>query len=286
MYKHLSDNNLFDLYQSGFRINHNTETAIVHVFNDLKISSDNHNVSVLILLDLSAAFDTVDHAILLKRLEYCLVFSGTVLNWLSFYFIARSFSISVGDFNLDWVSISYGVPQGSNLGPLLLSLYMLPLGSIRQYNISYHSYADDTQLYISVSVSNLSPVNDHVQCINDVRHWMTKNFLQLDDDKTEILLVGLKALRHQICSLLTPLSVKPSKHDKNLGVIIDTNLNFQTHISSVSKTAFYHLRNISKVISFISLSDAEKLVHAFISSRLDYCYAFFAGVTKKALHKL
>ncbi len=80
--------------------------------------------------------------------------------------------------------------------------------------------------------------------------------------------------------------MKLSEHVTNLGVIIDSNLNFQKHISSISKTAFYHLRNISKVRSFISLSDAEKLVHAFISSRLDYCNALFAGVTKQALNKL
>lgn len=278
---------MFDLYQSGFRINHSTETALVRVVNDLKINSDNHKVSVLILLYLSAAFDTVDHAILLSRLENYIGFKGTVLQWLSSYLRGRSFSVSIGDCLSDEVSVLYGVPQGSVLGPLLYNLYMLPLGSIiRQYSISYHSYADDTQLYISVSGNHLSAVNDLIQCINEVRHWMTKNFLQLNDDKTEILLVCPKALRQQISSLLTPLSVKPSEHVKNLGVIIDSDLNFRKHISSISKTAFYHLRNITKVRSFISLSDAEKLVHAFIPSRLDYCNALLAGITKQALHRL
>ncbi len=132
---------------------------------------DNHNVSVLVLLDLSATFVTVDHHIQLKRLEHCLGFSSTVLNWLSSYLTGRSFSVSFGDFKSDQVSISYGVPQGSILGPLLFSLYMLPLGSIiHQYNISHHSYADNTQLHISVSANNPSPVNDLIQCINDVRH--------------------------------------------------------------------------------------------------------------------
>lgn len=95
---------------------------------------------------------------------------------------------------------------------------------------------------------------------------MTANFLQLIDDKTEIVLVGPKTLRHQICSLLTPFPVKPSEHARDLGVITDTKLNFQKHISYVSKTAFYHLRNISKVRPISSLPDSEKLVHAFISS--------------------
>lgn len=147
---------------------------------------------------------------------------------------------------------------------------MLPLGSIiQQYNISYQSDADDTQLYISVSANHLNPVNDLIQCITEVKHWMVKNFLQLDEDKTEIFLAGPKALRHQINSLLNPLSVKPCDNVINVGVILDADLNFQKHISSISKTAFYHLRNISKARSFLSQSDSEKLVHAFISSQLD-----------------
>lgn len=164
---------------------------------------------------------------------------------------------------------------------------MLPLGSIiQQYNISYQSYADDTQLYISVSANHLNPVNDLIQCITEVKHWMAKNFLQLDEDKTEIFLAGPKALRHQINSLLNPLSVKPCDNVINVGVILDADLNFQKHISSISKTAFYHLRNISKVRSFLSQSDSEKLVHAFISSQLDYCNGLFAGLAKQTLNKL
>ena len=85
----------------------------------------------------------------------------------------------------------------------------------------------------------------------------SKHFLQLNEDKTEILLVGPKALRQNIPSLLTPLSVKPCEHVNNLGVILDADLTFQRHISNISKTAFYHLRNISKVRCFLSQSDSE-----------------------------
>ena len=93
LHMYLSYNNFFDVYQSGFRVNHSTETALVRVVNDLKISSDNHKVIVLVFLDLSAAFDTVDRVILLKWLEYCLGLRGTVLNWLSSYLVGRSFSV-------------------------------------------------------------------------------------------------------------------------------------------------------------------------------------------------
>ena len=145
---YLSNQNLFDVYQSSFRDNHSTETALIRVINDLKISTVNHEVSILVLLDLSAAFDTVDHEILLQRLEHCLGLKGTVLHWFSSYLTGRSFSVSIGNYESDEVDISYGVPQGSILCPLLFNLYMLPLGSIiQQHNISYQSYADDTIIH-------------------------------------------------------------------------------------------------------------------------------------------
>ena len=145
LHAYLSHNNLFNIYQSGIRVKHSTETALVKVVNDLKINSDHRKVSILVLLDLSAAFDTVDHTIFLHRLEHCI--RGTVLNWLSSYLTGRCLTVSIGNFKSDKLDIPYRVPQGSILGPLLFNLYMLPLGSIiQQYNISYHAYANDTQL--------------------------------------------------------------------------------------------------------------------------------------------
>lgn len=244
---------------------------------------DNHKVSVLVLLDLN----TVDHNILIQRLKHCVGLKGTVLNWLSSYLTGRSFSVSIGNFKSDKISIPYGVPQGLILGPLLFNTYMLPLGSIiQQYKVSYRSYADDTQLYILVSANEHDPLNSLIQCISDISSWMSKNFLQLNQDKTETLVVGPKALRHEIQSLLTPLSIQPREHVKNFGVVLDADLNFHKHMSNIFKTAFYHLRNIAKVRCFLSQSDSEKLVHAFISSRLDYCNALFAGLPKQTLNKL
>ena len=287
LYLHLSNNNLFDANQSGFRVNHSTETTLVRVVNDLNVSTDNHKVSILELLDLSAAFVTVDHKIILHRLEHYLGLKDIALNWFLSCLTGRSFSASVGNHNSDKIITPYGVPQGSILGPLLFNIYMLPLGSIIQkHNVSYQSYADDTQLYISVSANNLDPVNSLIQCITDISSWMSKNFLQLNQDKTEILLVGPKALRHKIQPLLTSLPVQPSEHVKNLGVHLDADLSFHRHIFTISKTAFYHLRSIAKVRCFLSQSDSEKLVHAFISSRLDYCNALFAGLPKQTINKL
>ncbi len=109
---------------------------------------------------------------------------------------------------------------------------------------------------------------------------MTTNFLLLNSDKTEILLIGPKNSTGVDGCTVTSSTIK------NMGVILDSSLSFENHISNVTKTAFLHLRNIAKLQNMWSVSDAEKLVHAFMASRLDYCNALLGGWPASSINKL
>ena len=146
---------------------------------------DQHNSAILVLLDLSAAFDSVDHRILLSRLSNRFGITGTALEWFRSYLSDRTQFVQVNGAHSVSHVLEFGVPQGSVLGPLLYSMYTSPLGEIaRRHQMFYHFYADDTQLYITFRTSSVSDMNlsnaKLVNCVRDMDAWRE---LMLDTKK-------------------------------------------------------------------------------------------------------
>ena len=292
--KYLINNNLNESLQSAYKSGHSTETALVRVKNDIMMSIDQGKPVILVLLDLSAAFDTVDHNVLFSRLKDMFGLSGRVLEWFRSYLEQRSQRASVHGILSDIQFLLSGVPQGSVLGPLVFTMYTRPLGIIAQrYGVKYHLYADDTQLYISLDPDNelnfSSSLKNLEHCIADIRLWMTQNLLKLNDNKTNILYL---ASPHCVKSLKTPAlqmgasSITPNGSVKNLGVIFDQCINMHEHVTSVCRAAYYHLKNIHCLKAFLTQESLLTVVHAFVTSRIDYCNSLLYGISDYNINRL
>ena len=190
---YLNANNLFPTSQSAHRPGHSTETALFNMMNDILHALDNGDVTVVTLLDLSAAFDTIDHSILGQRLEHLCGISGTPLKWFRSYLSNRTQIVTINNKLSQPTLLNFGVPQSSVLGPILFILYTKPLTTlIQRHSISNQSFADDTQLHNSCRPDQIdTSVQGMQDCISDVKTWMTSNKLKLNDDKTECLLIVL-----------------------------------------------------------------------------------------------
>jgi len=291
---YLSDNCLNESLQSAYKSCHSTETALLKVKNDIMTSVDNRKAVVLVLLDLSAAFDTIDHGVLFGRLKNMFGLSGKVLEWFRSYLDQRYQSVSIHESMSESCHLQFGVPQGSVLGPLIFVLYTKPIGIIaRKFGVQYHLYADDTQLYVSLDLGNeqnfTSSLENLKHCIAEIRLWMTQNMLKLNDDKTDIIYMTSS---HYAKSLKTPgldigeSCINPSNTVKNLGVLFDKCLTMNDQVTSVCRAAYYHLKNIRSLKPFLSTKALITVVHAFITSRIDYCNSLLYGMSDYNTNRL
>ncbi len=248
----LSQNNKLDANQSGFRGGHSTKTALLSVTEALRIAKADSKSSVLILLDLSSAFDTVNHQILLSTLS-SLDITGIPLRWFESYLTGRSFRVTWGREVSKAHQLVTGVPQGSVLGPLLFSTYTTSLGLIIQaHGFSYHCYADDTQLYFSFQPDDPTVAARISGCLADISAWMKKHHLQLNLAKTELLVLPATPTLHDFTIQLGSSTITPLSSVRNLGVIFDEQLTFKDHIAKTARSCRFALHNIRKIRPFLT----------------------------------
>eukprot|EP00057_Strongylocentrotus_purpuratus_P003147 XP_003726023.1 PREDICTED: RNA-directed DNA polymerase from mobile element jockey-like [Strongylocentrotus purpuratus] len=223
---YLRDNALLASRQSAYRPSFSVETALTRVQDDLLKILDDGNEAMLVLLDLSSAFDTVDHSILLKRLSASFGITGAVKTWLASYLEGREQRVLIDGKTSSSEVIRWGVPQGSVIGPLLFICYTTLLQSIAEHhNVECMMYADDLQLYTAMTPATRHESKERLElCITEIRNWMKDNKLVINDGKTEMLHLTSSRKRgsHQELSPLTvgDTSISSSTTVRDLGVVI------------------------------------------------------------------
>ena len=216
--------------QSGFRPGHSTETALLKLHNDLIVSSDSGLSTLLLCLDFSSAFDTVDHSLLLDVLDKSFNITSDALRWIKSYLSGRYSYVSIESSKSTPVSLSYGVPQGSILGPLLFILYTSELPHIiSSHSLNSQMYADDSYVYSTFSNSSLESVlNKIAACLQSIISWSSSMCLKLNPDKFELIYFNKSSKSLNPLPLVLPppssLSISPSPLIRSLGFLFDSNL--------------------------------------------------------------
>ena len=252
--KHLQDNQLYEPMQSAYRPAHSTETPLVRVTNDLLRAVDKQQAGILVILDLSAVFDTVDHNILLQRLHEEIGVCGVPLQWFESYLTGRKQAITINKISSSECDLIYGVPQGSVLGPILFTCYTMPIGAIvRKHGLGLHMYADDIQLYISFKpVGGCDLATERIEaCVTDMRSRMYTNKLQLNDTKTAVMVIC--SVHNQSKFNVSHIQVGDSEIQavsvvRSIGAHLDETLNMRSRVNSLCRRAHFYLRNISKIL--------------------------------------
>ena len=285
LYNFLTDSNSIYVNQFGFRKKHSTNHALIRLTEDIRSSLDNNEIVCGVFIDLQKAFDTVDHNILLSKLDYYGI-RGTANEWFNSYLSNRRQFVSINGHDSGEVNMSYGVPQGSVLGPLLFLIYINDLHKALKYSTTRH-FADDTYLLNS----NHSPKQLQKQLNLDLRflcNWLKANKISLNASKTELLIFRHpnKRVNFEFKIKIDGKKLIPSKYVKYLGVLIDSHLNWSYHINSLSSKLSRAIGMLAKIRHYVSEGTLRSIYFGIFSSLLTYGSQIFGQIANKHLRRL
>ena len=263
--------------------------TLLKIQSDLLLAMDDHKASLVVFLDLSAAFDTIDHTILVNRLRNDYGLCGKTLDWLESYP-----SVHIKDNSSEYTKLNFGVPQGLVLKPLLFSYYTKPIrATAAKHKLKIPLCADETQLYVSFRLSRYTEAIAALcrleACINEIQTWMKNNKLQLNADKTEYLIVASPNVLPKITLRpinISGIAIEPSMSAKNLGVMVDKHLNMCARVNQICRKAHFLLKKIGDIRNCLSIVTTELLIHAYVTSQLDCCNSLLYGLPNSCILKL
>ena len=269
--------------QYGYKSGYNTESLIIKVTNDLLIASDAKTATVLLLLDLSAAFDTIDKGKLMQILHSEIKIGGNALKWFYSYLFGRTQKVRIGNELSEEVILEFGVPQGSVLGPILFNIYICSLYShVESLGFSIKGFADDHQVYASFTPEfqyNMLTANLR-NIISNIYKWMNTYFLKLNPEKTQIIVFGPSDILDRITihgHLMNNGCLRFIDDVKNLGFYLDSTLSYDYQVNEIVKSCFMSIKTISSIKHFLGYEQKRMLVSSLILSKLDYCNSMYFG---------
>ena len=290
--KHLVEQELESDFEHGYKEGHSTETLLVKAVNDLLQSCDNGLPSVIMLLDLSAAFDTVDQEKLLRILEEEIGIEGTALKWFRAFITDRTQRVKIRDEYSETGSLVYGEAQGSVLGPPLFNIYIRSLKKhVEPSKFSIFGFADDHQLIKTfLPVMQVEALDGDInRCFELITEWMNSFYLRLNATKTKILVICPPSMRNNIKiqgTFINGSCIRFDEWAKNLGVVLDNELSFKEHIGKIVSSCFVVIRKLSKIRDFLTYEELRTAVSTYVFSVLDYCNALFFGIQTELIDKM
>ena len=281
---HTNKHKLHSRKQYGYKKGHSAEMLLVKVVNDLLIACDKKTATVLLLLDLSAAFDTVDQNKLLKILYDEIGIHGIAFSWFGSFPLNRTQQVKIGNSYSSENILQFGVPQGSVLGPILFNIYIRSFyRQVSTLSFEVEGFADDYQLLKQFNaIFQVKALGeDTEQCFQVIESWMNEFFLRLNPSKTNILVVCPPSVNVNISingTFINRKCIRFAKSAKLLGIIFDTDMSFDKQIKKLSTSCFKTIRDISLIKAFLTLDQLKTLVSTLVFSKLDYCNALYYGI--------
>ena len=289
-------NSLLPNYQSAYRQYHSCETSLVKLVNDILWAMEKQLVTVVVILDLSAAFDTVDHDLLLEVLEKRFGIAGAARKWYTSYLKPRLLKVSIRSSTSQPRQLDYSVPQGSIQGAFLFIAYASTLDPVVQPSgLELTGFADDHSIRTTFKPSKLDHKGecDTIANIEEtmlkVKSWMDQVCLKLNEAKTEFIYFGWPSQLGK-CTVSTidinGENIARSKVTKYLGAHLDSALNFKKHIKTKCKAAMFNLQRIRAARKYLTKSASNKLIISLVISHLDYANGLLGGLPKCTIDQL
>ena len=292
---HCISNKLLPDYQSAYRKNYSTETSLIKLVSDILWAMERQEVTALTVLDLSAAFDTVDHEILIELLEHQFGTIKLALNWFKTYLYSRKFIVDIDGHHSKEIDLKFSVPQSSLAGPILYLAYASTLRYVIPDTnmININGYTDDHSLNKNFRADNrieeISPIRSLELCMNDIKGWMDSNRLKMNATKTEFIMFGSKK-QLQKCtteSLKVKNDIVPTSDTiKYLSAWLHQHLSFKTHIKKKCQTAMMNLQRIKVICHMLSQEACHELMLGLVMSHLDYINAILINLPQREIQKL